>query len=149
MIKKTITYNNFLGLEVTETLHFNLNAMEQAEFEAKYLSPSALVGLTCHDKETGEVKEITTLVDYTQAIVEAKEYMKVCDFLKDLVLRSYGERSDAVHFNKNPEITERFKCSIAYAEMFELLFNNPEEMTKFASGVIYKKTQAQAVLAGA
>lgn len=142
MIKKTITYKNFNGQPVTETLHFNLNAMEQAEFEAKYLSPKSLVGLVFKDKETGEVKEIETLVEYTQAVVDAKEYMKVCEFLKDLVLRSYGERSDSVHFDKNEDITQKFKCSIAYAEMFELLFTNPEEMTKFASGVVYKKPEA-------
>lgn len=125
MISKTLTYQNYDGESVTETLFFNLNQVEQARFESAYVS--------------GGYKD---LKQYLDSIVEKKDMKALIEILEDVILSSYGKREpDGIHFTKNKMLREEFSNSIAYAELFEEFITKPEEFKRFVNGVLPKKQQ--------
>ena len=73
MLKKTITYTDYNDVERTEDFYFNLNKAEIMEME---LSVSG---------------GLTTMIKRVVAAQEAPEIIKV---FKDLILKSYGVKSE-------------------------------------------------------
>jgi hypothetical protein len=117
MYKKKITYENFDGEEVTETFYFNLTKAEIAEMDINN----------------------NGLSDYIQKIIDAKSKKELISLFKELLVRSYGVKSeDGREFRKNQAIRERFISTQAYSDLFIELATNEEEARKFIEGIMPK-----------
>ena len=119
MLKKTITYTDFDGEERTEDFYFNLTKAEIME-----------MNLTTYG---GLDKMI-------EKIVSAKDTPKIVSLFKDLVLRSYGIKSDdGKRFVKNDKIREEFSQTEAYSELFMELATDEDAAIQFVNGIVPKE----------
>ena len=118
MLKKTITYTDFNGMERSEDLYFNLTKAEVMEMEM-----STVGGLS----------------EMIQRIIAAQDTPSIIKVFKDLVLKSYGEKSaDGKRFIKTPEITEAFSQTEAYSVLFMELATDADSAAAFVNGIIPK-----------
>lgn len=116
MLKKTITYEDFNGVERTEDLYFNLTEAEIVEME---------LGTT-----GGFVENI-------KKVIAAKDAPTIMNIFKDLLLKSYGEKSpDGKRFIKNAELREAFAQTNAYSKLFMELAFDEEAAANFINNVI-------------
>lgn len=116
MLKKTITYTDYDGNELTEDFYFNLSKAELAEMELE--TPGGMRA---------------TL----EKITKAKDTPSLVKIFKDLILRSYGVKSDdGKRFIKSPKIKEEFEGHAAYSVLFMELATNTEAATKFVNGIL-------------
>ena len=128
MYKKTITYTNFNDEEVTETFYFNLTKAELTDMDISN----------------------NGLGDYIKRIIDAKSKQELISLFKDLLLRSYGVKSDdGREFRKNAAIRERFMSTQAYSDLFMELASNDEEAARFVEGILPKDMVAAAKKANA
>ena len=122
MLKKTITYTDFNGVERTEDFYFNLTKAEIAEMELEV--PGGM----------------TTMIERITKTQDTPSLIKV---FKELILRSYGKKSDdGRRFIKNKELVEEFKDSEAYSELFMELATNTEAASAFVNGITPKIPEA-------
>ena len=118
MLKKTITSVDFNGNERTEDFYFNLTKAEAMEMEM-----STVGGLS----------------EKIQKIVSAQDMPSIIKVFKDLILRSYGEKSaDGKRFIKTPEMAEAFSQTEAYSVLFMELATDAEAAAAFVNGIIPK-----------
>lgn len=118
MIKKTITYTDYNGNEKTKDYYFNLTEAEIAEM---YYS------------------EAGSFVNYIHRIVEAEDGKKIVEVYKELLLKSYGEKSlDGEYFMKTDEMRKKFACSEAYSKLFMELATDDKAAAEFINGVVPK-----------
>ena len=116
MLKKSITYYDYNGVERTEDFRFNLSKAELMEMEM-----STNGGLT-------EMIDKIVAAQYIPAIIKV---------FKDLILKAYGEKSpDGKRFIKSEELSTAFAQTEAYSQLFMELATNPEEAAKFINGII-------------
>lgn len=132
MLKKTVTYTDFNGTERTETLHFNLTQTELVE-----------LAIALPDGVSDIIKENPDgTVDEAQAtrILEVLGGSGVYDFIKKLVLKAYGEKSeDGRLFKKTPALTEEFSYTMAYDAIVMELMTSDENAANFVNGLITAK----------
>ena len=118
MLKKTITYTDYNGTERTENFYFNLSKAELIEMEL----------LT----EGG-------LAEMMKRITEAKDAPAIIRLFKELVLKSYGVKSDdGRRFIKSEELSEGFSQTEAYAQIFMELATDDEAAAAFINNVMPK-----------
>ncbi len=117
MLKKTITYTDYNGQERTESFYFNLTKTELIEMDAAF--------------EGG-------LGSLVEKIRERKDAKTLMEIFKDLIIRSYGEKSlDGKYFIKNQEVKDKFMSTEAYSELFmEMLTTN--KAVEFVNGIVPK-----------
>lgn len=116
MLKKTITYTDYDGNERKEDFYFNLNKAEIMEME---MSTSG------------------GMAEMLQKIVDSQDAPAIIKAFKDLVLKSYGQKSpDGKRFIKNATLREEFEQTEAYSQIFMELATNAEEAAKFVNGII-------------
>lgn len=116
MIKKTMTYTDFNGVERTEDFYFNLTKAELIEMEST---------------KDGSFAE--TL----KKIVAAKDQYALIRIFKDFILKAYGVKSpDGRRFMKSKELSDEFAQTPAYSDLYMLLATNDEEAAKFINGII-------------
>lgn len=116
MVKKTITYTDYNGNERTEDFYFNLSKAEVTEMEMSI--------------DGGLSKTI-------KSIIAAKDAPSIIKMFKDIILKSYGEKSlDGKRFVKNDEIRDCFSQTEAYSVLFMELATNADEAAKFMNGII-------------
>lgn len=116
MLKKTVTYTDYNGVERTEDFYFNLSKAEAAEMEL-----SVDGGLS----------------RMLENIVKAKDNKQIINIFKEIILKSYGEKSqDGKRFIKSKEISEAFSQTEAYSEIFMELALNEKAATEFINGVL-------------
>lgn len=116
MLKKTVTYTDYNGVERTEDFYFNLSKAEVAEMEL-----SVDGGLS----------------QMLENIVKSKDNKQIISIFKDIVLKSYGEKSmDGKRFIKNDEIREAFSQTEAYSEIFIELALNEQSAAEFVNGIL-------------
>lgn len=128
MLKKTITYTDYNGVERTEDFYFNLSKAEIIEME---------LGVS------GGYAEML------KSIVNANDASTLIKIFKDLVLRAYGEKSaDGKRFIKSDAISEAFSQTEAYSILFMELATNADEAAKFVNGIV-PSDLSQKVLASA
>ena len=121
MIKKTITYTDYNGVERTEDFYFNLTKAEIMEMELS---------------TTGG------LADMIQRIVAAQDAPALIKIFKDLVLKAYGEKSpDGKRFVKSEEISTAFSQTEAYSMLFMELAMDADAAAKFVNGIVPKDLQ--------
>ena len=117
MLKENVKYLDFDGVEQTETLYFNINRMELIAMQARY------------GKED--------MAKYIERIVEEQDFAKIHDLLNDIILTSYGKKSeDGKRFLKSEEIKEEFRTSLAYEALVESFFDDEgATLGKFVQGI--------------
>ena len=124
MLKKTITYTDFNGVQRTEDHYFNLTQAELVEME---------VGVK------GGYSEMLN------RIIEARDGAKIMKAFKTFIAKTYGIKSpDGVRFEKSEEISRAFMQTEAYSELFMELCTNSEAASAFVNGVLPKKLQPSA-----
>lgn len=118
MLKRTITYTDYDGLERTEDFYFNLTRAEVAEMELSV--------------DGGLVKMLNK-------IVEAKDGKRIIETLKDFILKAYGEKSpDGRRFIKNDEVRANFAQTEAYSKLFMELALDADAAAKFINAIVPK-----------
>ena len=116
MLKKTITYTDYNGVERTEDFMFNLTKAEILEMQ-----------LT---KDGGMDAAINKIVDAK----DAPEIMKV---FKDLILKAYGIVSDdGRRFIKSKEISDSFAQTEAFSMLFMELATDTDAASAFVNGIV-------------
>lgn len=116
MRKETIKYTDYEGVEREEDFYFNLNKAEVMEMQ---LSTDG------------------TLTKLIEKIIAEKNVPKIVEIFKELILKSYGEKSlDGKRFIKNKELTEAFTQTEAYSELFIKLSTDADAATAFINGII-------------
>lgn len=128
MLKKTITYEDYNGVERTEDHYFNLSKAEIMEME---------MGTT------------GGLAEMLQRIVAAKDTAAIIKVFKDLILKAYGEKSaDGKRFIKSEELSIAFSQTEAYSQLFMELATDADAASKFVNGIV-PADMSQAALAAA
>lgn len=128
MIKKTITYTDYDGLERTEEFRFNLTKAELVDME---------------------LTTAGTFSETMKRIIAEKDIIRIAKLFKELLLKSYGVKSDdGKRFVKSQELSEAFSQTEAYSDLYIELLSNPEEAAKFFAEVAPKMDEVSAVPAG-
>lgn len=126
MIKKTITYTDYDGNERTEDFYFNLSKAELMEMDFS---------------ATGGMEKMI------KRIVEAQDTKRIIEVFKDIILKSYGEKSaDGRKFLKvidGRKLSEEFAQTEAYSELFMELATNDKAASEFINGVIPQSLAAE------
>lgn len=129
MIKKTVTYKDWDGEQVTEDLYFNLNKAEMMEMNKRYNG---------------------ALDKYLKRALERKQYVKLGVFYKDLLLKAYGVKStDGRRFEKSDEAARDFFQSKAFDTLFDEVLNSPDTAEALVNGMLNTvtgKAEAQPAL---
>lgn len=116
MFKKTVTYTDYNGVERKEDFFFNLNKAELMEMEMG---------------TTGGYAEMI------QKIVDAKDAPSIIRIFKELVLKSYGVKSDdGKRFIKSQELSDAFSQTEAYSQIFMELATDDKAAAEFVNGVV-------------
>lgn len=124
MYKKTFTYNDYNGVERTETHYFNLNKAEVLEMEM-----STKGGLA----------------EMIQRIIDAQDAPALIKIFKDLIRKSYGVKSDdGKRFIKNEEVWLEFEQTEAYSIFFIELANDADAASEFINGIVPADLNQQA-----
>lgn len=119
MIERSITFTDYNGKERTETFCFHLNKAEIAEW-------------------------LTTDGDYTfdevlKKITEQRNGKETIAIFKDLIQRSYGEKSiDGRRLIKTEEAKQNFMETEAYSELFMELCTDTSKAIEFVNGILPK-----------
>lgn len=120
MLKKTIAYTDYDGNERKEEFYFNLSKTEVMEMEL------------------GVVGGMTQMLN---RIVAEQDSRKIMEVFKDIVLRSYGQKSpDGKRFIKSVELTESFSQTEAYSNLFMELATDADAAAAFVNGIIPQST---------
>jgi hypothetical protein len=116
MLKKTMTYTDFDGNERTEDFYFNLTKAEVMEMEMS---------------ETGGYSKLL------EKIVAEQDSRKIIKNFKELILKSYGEKSlDGKKFVKSTELSEGFAQTNAFNDLAVELYTNAESAAAFVNAII-------------
>lgn len=127
MLIKNITYTDYDGNERNETFYFNLSKAELMELEMSI--------------DGGWAERI-------QQIVNAKDVPTLSKIFKDLILRSYGEKSpDGKRFVKSAALSEAFTQTEAYSELFMELITDPDAASAFMNGILPAIQETPATIA--
>ena len=118
MINKTITLETFDGEKVTKTFSFHMNKTELMKWE------------TGSDESIG--KKI-------QEAVNNRDPKAIFNFIYELILRSYGEKSDDVmsfvKVKNGVPLRETFESSIAFDTILDELIKDPDKLNAFIEHV--------------
>ena len=116
MLKKTVTYVDYNGVERTEDFYFNLSKAEVTEMELSV--------------EGGFSKML-------EEIVKSNDNARIIELFKEMVLKAYGEKSaDGRRFVKSKELSEAFSQTEAYSEIFMELAIDEKAAAAFVNGIM-------------
>ena len=116
MLKKTVTYVDYNGVERTEDFYFNLSKAEVTEMELSV--------------EGGFSKML-------EEIVKSNDNVRIIELFKEMVLKAYGEKSaDGRRFIKSKELSEAFSQTEAYSEIFMELALDEKAAAAFVNGIM-------------
>lgn len=118
MLKRTIKYEDFDGVEQEEVFYFNISKPELIELEVD------------HPKGFGA---------WMEEIMKAKDNKTLIEQFKRIILLAYGEKTeDGRNFVKNDELKAKFESSAAYISLFTELATNDNAASDFLLGVLPK-----------
>lgn len=124
MYKIREKYEDYDGNERVEEFYFNLTKAEITDME-----------LTTEGGMSVMLKKI----------IAAKDTAKLIAVFKDLILRSYGQKSpDGRRFIKSDELTKEFTETPAYSQIYIRLATDDKAATEFVNNVIPKDLQMNA-----
>jgi hypothetical protein len=116
MLKKTMTFPDLDGNDVTEVFWFHINKAELATLEL-----STKDGLSAH----------------LQAIVDAVDGAEIIEQFNAIIRLAIGRRSeDNKRFIKTPEIAEEFFQTEAYSQLFMSIVTDEGAAAAFINGIM-------------
>lgn len=120
MLKQSITYTDFNGVERTELFYFNLSKSEIINLE--------LGGF--------DGKSDKSLSEQLTEIAESKNGRRIMDAMTKILLLSYGERSDdGRRFEKSEDISKSFQSHAAFDVIFVRLCTEAGFAAEFVRGI--------------
>lgn len=129
MLKKTIEYTDCNGVERKEDFYFNLTEAELTEMEYS---------------TTGGFSEMI------KKIVAAQDTPTIIKVFKDLLLKTYGEKSpDGKRFIKSEELSTAFSQTEAYSKLFMELATDQDKASDFVNGILPKSVSQQKTVTAA
>lgn len=118
MLKKTIKYTDYNDVERTEDFYFNISKAELIMMDSEVVG-----GMRQH----------------LERISQTQDNVAIMEVFKDLIHRSYGERSpDGKRFVKSEEMATAFEQTEAYSELVMELLSNPEVAANFVNAILPK-----------
>lgn len=118
MLKREITYEDYNGVERTEEFWFHMSKAELMKMQ-----------LTTGNGLDGKIK----------GIVKAKSQTELEKFIFELLVNSYGKKSDDGRlFVKNDAVRAEFMASPAYDIMYTELFTSETACAAFIEGILPK-----------
>lgn len=118
MLKREIKYTDFNGDETSDICYFNFSKPELIEMQVEV--------------EGGFGQML-------QNIIDAKDNKAIVGQIKDIILRSYGEKSpDGKRFIKNDQLREEFSQTAAFQELFMQLALDENAAVEFIKGTFPK-----------
>lgn len=118
MLKKTVTYEDYNGVEHTEDFYFNLTKVECMELEYGFGADETLSGSI-------------------QTLINAGDMATVIKTIKKIVLTSYGIKSpDGKRFIKNDAVRTEFEENPAFEQIYWELVTNSEKAADFLTGIM-------------
>jgi hypothetical protein len=116
MLKKTITFTDYNGVQRTEDFWFNLNKAELAK-----LALSRRGGLD----------------EYLKQIVASNDAGEILEMFQAIIAVSVGRRfEDGRRFEKSREITDDFMQTEAYPALFMEMVTNADAAAEFVRGIV-------------
>jgi hypothetical protein len=116
MLKKTIKYKDYNDVDREETFYFNLSKVEVAEIE---MSVSG------------------GWVAWVEKVVETQSEPELIVIFKEIILKSYGEKSpDGRRFIKSEELSRGFSETEAFVELFMELATKSDAAAAFFNGIV-------------
>lgn len=124
MLTKTVTYEDYNGVERTENFYFNLSKAKLMEMELGVDGGYA---------------------EFIKKIIDAKDTKQLIKLFKELVLTAYGVKDDSgKRFIQNAEVAAEFEQSPAYSEIFMELVTDDVKAAEFVTGIMPKDLSSQA-----
>lgn len=124
MIRKEIEYRDLNGDLQKTTAYFNMMTPEVTRITMKF-------GID------GDLKEGVA------QMIARRDGERMIEFLEDTILTAYGRRVESgKQFLKSKKDREDFENSVAYAELFAAMLNDPNEMKEFTES-LFADTSAQ------
>lgn len=121
MLKKTIKYVDYNGVERCEDFYFNLSKAEVTEMQVS---------------EEGGYDQML------QRIVDAQDNKEIFKHFKAIILKAYGVKSqDGKRFIKSEDLSEEFSQTEAFVELIMELASSETAAAEFVNGIIPKPTQ--------
>ena len=116
MLKKELKYTDYNGIERTEYHYFNLSKAELMEMELTTAGGFA---------------------EMIQKIVAAQDTPTLIKLFKDIILKSYGEKSpDGKRFIKSEELATAFSQTEAYSTLYMELVTDSDAAAAFINSII-------------
>jgi two-component sensor histidine kinase len=116
MLKRTIKYTDYNGVDREEDFYFNLSQAEVTEMELSI---------------TGG------LVQKINKIVATEDGPEIVKLFQDIILSSYGEKSaDGRRFIKSEELSTGFSQTEAYSNLFMELATNADAAAAFVNAIL-------------
>lgn len=129
MLKKTIKYVDCNEIEREEDFYFNLTEAELMEMEY------------------GTIGGFSEMI---KKIIAAQDTPTIMKIFKELLLKSYGEKSpDGKRFIKSEEISTAFSQTEAFSKLFMELATDDVKAADFVNGIIPKSVSSQKAIAAA
>lgn len=122
MLKKTIKYEDYNGVERNEDFYFNLTKAELYQMEL--------------GTDGG-------LEEYIMKIIKAQDLKTIINLFKKIILQSYGEKSaDGKMFIKTTDdgvsLANRFAQTEAFSQLYMELATNDNAAADFIKGIMPK-----------
>lgn len=116
MLKKTITYTDYDGVERTEDFYFNLSKAELMDMEL----------LTAGGMEK-----------FINRIIQEQDMERLVELFKSIIHKSVGVKSvDGKRFIKNQEVLDDFIQSEAYSVLYMELISDAGAAADFINGIM-------------
>lgn len=116
MLKKTIKYTDFNGIERTEDFYFDMSKRE-------------IVKMQVSTKGGYDVQLKSIAADLNGALI--------MEFFENFIAKAYGEKSeDGRRFMKSEEISRAFMETPAYEVLFEELVTDDKAAANFVNAVM-------------
>lgn len=124
MFVKRIKYTDYDGVEREEVFRFNFSKAEV---------------LMMQFTTVGGMKE------YLQKIIEEKDTKRIMETFRDLILKSYGEKSaDGKRFEKSDELSTAFSQTEAFTVLLMDLIGKEGFAADFVNGIMPQVDVAEA-----
>ena len=124
MLHEKIKYTDYDGNTVEEVFDFNLSKAELMKMELS--------------TQGGVAGMINTLI-------KTRDSAAIMETIERFILMAYGEKSpDGKRFIKSPEMSEAFKQTEAFSELYCKLVTNAEAAAKFINSVVPPEIAAEA-----
>src|SRR4051812_30321085 len=126
MLKKTITFTNMDGEQITEDWYFGLSPADVAELEMNS-------GGQLSDRLASIGQSLEENKDDNEKIAQANG-AEIMQLFKELIMSSVGKRSDdGRRFIKNKDLVDDFVQTGSYSELLMDLVMNPDQAADFVN----------------